>query len=62
MKGNFRTIKGNPLPPVQPSLGNSPRKKLQPQTLLLAFKRERVSFITNKRFEVIWQGLDLDGN
>lgn len=22
MKGNFRTIKGNPLPPVQPSLGN----------------------------------------
>lgn len=24
MKGNFRTMKGNPLPLVQPSLGNPP--------------------------------------
>lgn len=27
MRGNFRTMKGNPLPPVQPSLGNSPRQE-----------------------------------
>lgn len=28
MKGNFRTMKGNPLPPVQPGLGNSPLQEV----------------------------------
>lgn len=28
MKGNFRTMKGNPLPPIQPSLGNSPPQEV----------------------------------
>lgn len=30
MKGNFRTMKGNPLPPVQPGLGNSPLPETVP--------------------------------
>lgn len=41
MKGNFRTMKGNPFClPYSPAWEIHRGKKLQPQTLLLAFKRE----------------------
>lgn len=42
-KGNFRTIKGNPLPPVQPSLGTHPRKKPQPQKAAAGLEKPAAS-------------------
>lgn len=60
MKGNFRTMKGNPLPPVQPGLGNSPLPETAPSNAAAGVQK-RVSFITKKKAEVICQGLHFDG-